>query len=72
MTNLLVVANVIVLWLAALVLGGILELTRAAELPADVSWWGHLGGLVSGLILVSLDRYLRFALPGAKRRWQTS
>ena len=54
------------LWVAALVLGGILEVARPDPGPGPFSWWGHLGGLVAGMILVSLYRYTRHVLPGAK------
>ena len=52
------------LWLAALALDGILELARPIDGAGVVSWWGHLGGLVAGLILVSLYRQVRRELPG--------
>lgn len=59
------------LWLAALVLGGVLEAAQMGQSGAS-SWWGHFGGFTAGIILVSLSRYTRHAFPIARRRWLSS
>ena len=57
------------LWVLTLALGGVLELAQADPIVGPSSWWAHLGGLLAGAILISLYRYTRYAVPGAKRRW---
>ena len=57
----------LLLWLVSLVLGGVVEIAQGGQVSSLISWRGHLGGLVTGLLLVSLYGYVRLELPGAKR-----
>lgn len=49
----------IVLWLASLSLGGVLQVVQGAGVTTPFSWWGHVAGFITGLILVSFSRFAR-------------
>ncbi len=55
----LLAACLLVLWLATLALGGVLEIAQLAPSSSQFSWWGHLVGLLVGVFLVFLYRHLR-------------
>jgi membrane associated rhomboid family serine protease len=55
----LLAALLLLLWLLGLLLGGVLAVAQPAQFTNSFSWWGHLGGLMAGVFLVSFYRYLR-------------
>jgi membrane associated rhomboid family serine protease len=55
----LLAALLLVLWLVTALLGGALQAMQAGSESTAFSWWGHISGFVTGVILVSLLRFVR-------------
>jgi membrane associated rhomboid family serine protease len=55
----LLAALLLVVWLATALIGGALQAIQSGSESTAFSWWGHVAGFATGVVLVSLFRFVR-------------